>query len=452
VEEFGTGSETTNEMEGAKMTTGFESNVRGERSGRKHSRRHGTGSVWTRETLANWYFSFYRDGRQHFVNTKIPKTEENKPAAEAMLERALAERTLDIPTDAIGVNKLRYDHLRQNLIDHFKLQKKASVYQDKKGKDQIMGAKWLDLYFTGKTLGWMADHISRYPAFVQGLPEVKASVEERFRKEVLLKMHVVKMPRKSAEAEGRQVADRARDASINRSLSTLRSMYGRYAEANPKKLSPKDIPFMPRIQGADNIGQGFVDVDGYQKIYDAMPEKLRPLVQFLYITGFRSGAAKQITWNMIEWRKVGGKEVAAELRIPVGFMKNKEPWSVPLVGPLAPIADTLGHGFRHIDMPIFVTTNFRREWNKVCGNLGLGIFDKKSQKYHGLHPHDFRRAASRNLIRAGVSQAVAQKITGHKSSRMFERYNISSSSDVADALVKVGNYNAQQSEQQAGKG
>jgi hypothetical protein len=115
------------------------------------------------------------------------------------------------------------------------------------------------------------------------------------------------------------------------------------------------------------VEKGFLTQEKYEAIRNEMPENLRPLLQFLYVTGFRSGAAKLITWNMVAWEKRGNKKVATELRIPEGFMKNKDPWSIPLVGPLAGIADTLGQGFRHIDMPIFDATNFRREWNRACG-------------------------------------------------------------------------------------
>jgi hypothetical protein len=31
-------------------------------------------------------------------------------------------------------------------------------------------------------------------------------------------------------------------------------------------------------------------------------------------------------------------------------------------------------------------------------------------------------------------------ITGHKTERVFERYNITDTADIADALVKVGQY------------
>jgi integrase len=199
-----------------------------------------------------------------------------------------------------------------------------------------------------------------------------------------------------------------------------------------------DIPAMPRISAekSDNVGQGFVTPEIFQKIYDAMPESLPPLTQFLYVTGMRSGAAKQITWNMVRWEK----NVAVALDLPAGLMKNRDAYTIPLVGPLAPVAATLSHGLHHVDIPIFTSTNFRRVGKKVCAGLGLGVLDTKTQRYVGLHPHDFRRSASRNLIRAKVPQSVAMKITGHKSARMFERYNIVDTSDVEDPLVAVGKF------------
>ncbi len=39
-----------------------------------------------------------------------------------------------------------------------------------------------------------------------------------------------------------------------------------------------------------------------------------------------------------------------------------------------------------------------------------------------------------------VSQMVAVKITGHKGSRLFDWYNITNTSHMADALTRTGNY------------
>jgi len=51
--------------------------------------------------------------------------------------------------------------------------------------------------------------------------------------------------------------------------------------------------------------------------------------------------------------------------------------------------------------------------------------------------HDLRRSCVRNLEKVGVSQAVAMKITGHKTASVYRRYRIVDEEDQREALAKV---------------
>ena len=74
--------------------------------------------------------------------------------------------------------------------------------------------------------------------------------------------------------------------------------------------------------------------------------------------------------------------------------------------------------------------SFAKAWNTACEKAG----------YAGKLVHDLRRTGVRNLIRAGVPQSVAMKISGHKDGRIFARYNIVDTRDVAEAMRRVSQY------------
>jgi integrase len=62
--------------------------------------------------------------------------------------------------------------------------------------------------------------------------------------------------------------------------------------------------------------------------------------------------------------------------------------------------------------------------------------------------HDLRRTAVRDLIRSGVHEATARKISGHKTPSMLQRYNIQSESDIRQALELRGAHIAAQGDGQ----
>jgi hypothetical protein len=68
----------------------------------------------------------------------------------------------------------------------------------------------------------------------------------------------------------------------------------------------------------------------------------------------------------------------------------------------------------------------------------VGLVDEAGEKTK--IPHDLRRTGVRNLIRAGVSEKVAMRISGHRSRAIFDRYNITSDRDLQDAARKLASY------------
>jgi integrase len=54
--------------------------------------------------------------------------------------------------------------------------------------------------------------------------------------------------------------------------------------------------------------------------------------------------------------------------------------------------------------------------------------------------HDLRRTAATDLIEAGVSQKVAMAVTGHKTSSIFQRYQIVKTDDIRQGMALMADY------------
>jgi integrase len=341
------------------------------------------------------YYAFYRDGKQEFVNTKTNEPEE---AYKQLLEaRRLVEQGLRLPSE---ISRIYYEDLRNILLEYYRTEKPASIYtrrtEDGGTEETFAGSDKLDKFF------------KRCP---------------------ITKITAIKIQEyvKSCRREGYA------DGTIRRHLGGLCSAFNRAKALDlitdahiPSFNLPKDSK--PRT--------GFLDFEDFTTLRDAMPKAIQPTLTFLYFTGCRTGAAKKITWEMIS-------KDCSEIELPRQIMKNDEPLTLPLVGPLEELATMLRGLRKSFPKPtdrVFSFRNWRVTWNRTCAELGLGEWDKATRHYKGLTPHDFRRSAARNLIKAGVDRRTAMKITGHKTESIFERYNIKRTDDVKEALMKVGRF------------
>jgi integrase len=140
----------------------------------------------------------------------------------------------------------------------------------------------------------------------------------------------------------------------------------------------------------------------------------------------------------VQWSQVDRREKV--VRLEVGTTKNRKARTLPYGGlaELAVVIEAQWQDHRRLASegtlcPYLFQRNgkpirdLRKAWSTACKIAGVP----------GKRPHDFRRSAVRNLIRAGVPDSIVMGITGHKTRAVFDRYDITTEADLRDGLGKL---------------
>jgi integrase len=224
------------------------------------------------------------------------------------------------------------------------------------------------------------------------------------------------------------------NASINRETACLRRMFNLMVKAG--RLSRDHVPARPHLEEAP-AREGFVEPGDFERLCAALPQYAQLPARFLYITGWRKSTARTLEWmrdTALQF-DANGKITGGTVTLQAENSKNKRAVTLPLKGELLDVIR------RALDARIpecsFV---FHRDGAK------LGDFRKswaKARKAAGLDAvlvHDMRRSSARNLVRSGTPERVAMAMLGHKTRAMFDRYNITSASDIEAAMERVSEY------------
>lgn len=109
-------------------------------------------------------------------------------------------------------------------------------------------------------------------------------------------------------------AEGATNATINRDLAALRRMFSLAAKATPPKVGR--VPYIPTL-AENNARRGFFEHGDFEKVRDALPERLRPLVTFAYHTGWRRSEIVNLTWDQVDLH-------TGTVRLEPGTTKNRQ--------------------------------------------------------------------------------------------------------------------------------
>jgi integrase len=232
------------------------------------------------------------------------------------------------------------------------------------------------------------------------------------------------------------------NATINRHLALLRRAFNLGAKDDPPKV--ERAPYIPTLQ-ENNTRAGFFTDAEYTAMLRELPEHLKPILTFGYYTGCRRGEILSLHWSQVDLDN-------RLVRLEPGTTKNKQARSIPLE--LTPqLYESLKmqraiREARHPGSPwVFFyhdsgepVRDIRGAWE--AASKAAGLWDKESGRATRLF-HDLRRTGVRNLVRAGVSEKVAMRISGHLTRAVFDRYDITSEADLKDAGRKVTQYFAE---------
>lgn len=232
----------------------------------------------------------------------------------------------------------------------------------------------------------------------------------------------------------------AAPATIKNELNALRRAF-RIAKRAGKVSA---VPEFPELEGS-NVRKGFFEAADFAALLAELPTDLRPVAEFAYLTGWRKSEVIGLTWDRVDFD-------AGMVRLDVGTTKTGEGRTFPFAAlpRLKALLEDQRSRTKMVERQkrAIITNVFHRDgepikdffaaWNNAVARAARD--DRGAivrPQIVGRLFHDLRRTAVRNLVRAGISEHVAMKLSGHKTRDVFDRYDIVSERDLAEGVAKL---------------
>jgi integrase len=379
------------------------------------------GIVYSRKRSPYLWIKYYQHGRPVRESTGT----KNETVARRMLRAREGDVERGVPIDP-KIGRVTFHQAAEDMLNDYKANRKHTYVDAKRRID-----KHLAPFFGNKRMSSITTS------------DIRAFIAKR-----LADTWVARSARRVKRRNGtwQDLPEQRKAVSvgeINRELTVLKRMFSLAIEAG--KLHHKPHFAMLR---EDNVRVGFFEREQYEAVLVYLPEGMRPVVTFAYVTGWRiNSEVLPLQWRQVDLR-------VGEVRLDPGTTKNREgrvffltPELHQLLREQRASADEIQRQKHMIVQHVF----FHRPLTKagVLGHLaghrisGCGFYQawrraRTAAGCPGSIPHDFRRTAIRNMVRAGIPERVAMKLSGHKTRSVFDRYNVVSDGDLRDASRRLG--------------
>lgn len=222
------------------------------------------------------------------------------------------------------------------------------------------------------------------------------------------------------EYAAKRRADGVSESTVNRELSIIRRSF--FLAFKRGTIRRGDIPYFD-MAPERNVRRGFIRPDQYSTLSDACGKVnpwLKALVACAYTYGWRKSEVLSLKAGQVDF---------VDNIVRLHDSKSGDPRLIVMTKEVRELLLPLCKG-KNPDEAIFTVRDIRKAWFAAT----------KAAKMPNLLFHDLRRSGVRNMRRAGVTEAVAMKISGHRTSHTFRRYDITSEEDLKDASAKIEGY------------
>lgn len=374
------------------------------------------GVVYRQKGRSNWMLKYYRDGRAIYESSGT----DSKDEAKRLLKVREGDIVKGVPITS-RTGRVRFEDAAADLVNDYKVNQRKSL-------DQLERRIRLHLepYFGKRKLSAITT------------PDIRAFIAKRQSDAIVVRKAVMRrQPDGSVIEISPAVTKPVSNGEINRELTVLERMFTLAMQAGTILYRPH----IPMLQ-EDNTRTGFFERHQYEAVLAHLPESLRPAITFAYVTGWRiASEVLPLQWRHIDFN-------ASEVRLDRGTTKNREGRVFKVTSELRVLLEAQHAEYERLRKAGEICPHvfFRMVAEKRGGNKHPQAIKSLNKAWAaacraagcpGRIPHDRRRTAVRNMVRAGIPERVSMKLTGHKTRSVFERYNIVSDGDLNDAAAKM---------------
>jgi integrase len=220
---------------------------------------------------------------------------------------------------------------------------------------------------------------------------------------------------------------------VNRELAFFRYMWNLARKGVlflkggvPRENPVSEVVFEPPHDERNRI----FSAEEVAKLLDASPVWLEPVILLAYQTGMRRGEIVGLRWEQVDMKR-------SLIRLRSCDTKTGEGRAIPLLPQVRSMFATLPWGLGQNAVfpnpatgqpytPAWVSMAFQR----TCRRAGLT----------NARFHDLRHTFVTNARRAKIDYFRIMAITGHKTLRVFQRYNLIDEGDLQEAMTTLHTY------------